>query len=190
MPKQVDYEQRRRQLADALWRLTRREGWEAISIRKVAAEAGVSVGMVQHAFTTSDQMLAFAVQLIIDEVRSRIQARIAELPQPLSPQRIITVALTEMIPDPDRNPDELPAAAVFIRRYLLNADTAAQMSAGNPDLRPVLVEQLTAGGCADAELEADSLLALLDGLFYGIVSRQLDARRAVQIMETRIAKAF
>lgn len=86
VPKQVDYEARRRELAEALWRLTRRDGWEAISLRKVAAEAGVSMGMVQHAFTTTDRMLAFAVRTISEDAAERVQARVARLPEPHSPQ--------------------------------------------------------------------------------------------------------
>ena len=50
-------------MLDALWRITRRQGWDAISLRNVAAEAGVSMGMVQHYFTTKDQMLRFAVEI-------------------------------------------------------------------------------------------------------------------------------
>src|ERR671915_6847 len=40
MPKIVDHEQRREELAAAVWRLASREGLDAVTIRGVAAEAG------------------------------------------------------------------------------------------------------------------------------------------------------
>jgi AcrR family transcriptional regulator len=51
-----------------------REGIEAASVRKVAAEAGVSKGSLRHVFPTQSELLAFAMQLIVDEVTSRVEA--------------------------------------------------------------------------------------------------------------------
>jgi AcrR family transcriptional regulator len=49
-------------------------GIEAASVRKVAAEAGVSKGSLRHVFPSQSQLLAFAMQLIIDEVTRRVDA--------------------------------------------------------------------------------------------------------------------
>ena len=48
MPKVVDHAARREQLAAALWRVVVRDGVEAASLRRVAAEAGWSVGSLRH----------------------------------------------------------------------------------------------------------------------------------------------
>ena len=61
MPKQVDREERRRDIAAAVLRIVTTRGVEAASLRTVAAEAGVSMGAVQHYFTTKDEMLRFAL---------------------------------------------------------------------------------------------------------------------------------
>ena len=61
MPKQVDREERRRDIAAAVLRVVTTRGVEAASLRAVAAEAGVSMGAVQHYFTTRDEMLRFAL---------------------------------------------------------------------------------------------------------------------------------
>jgi len=61
MPKQVDHEERRRTIAEAVVRVVSTHGVEAASLRAVAAEAGVSMGAVQHYFTTRDEMLRFAL---------------------------------------------------------------------------------------------------------------------------------
>src|ERR687893_149557 len=48
MPKQVDHDARREELAAALWHVVTREGIEAASIRRVAAEANCSTGSLRH----------------------------------------------------------------------------------------------------------------------------------------------
>jgi AcrR family transcriptional regulator len=69
---EVEGESRRRQLAEALWRLVLRDGIEAASVRKVAAEAGVSAGSLRHQFPSQSELLTFAMELIIEEVKQRI----------------------------------------------------------------------------------------------------------------------
>ena len=70
----IDGDARRRELGEALWRVVLREGIEAASVRKVAAEAGISAGSLRHVFPSQSELLAFAMQLIIDEVGERVAA--------------------------------------------------------------------------------------------------------------------
>ncbi len=70
----IDSQSRRRELGEALWRVVLRDGIEAASVRKVAAEAGISKGSLRHVFPTQSELLAFAMQLIVDEVTSRVEA--------------------------------------------------------------------------------------------------------------------
>lgn len=96
VPKKIDHQARRLQLIDAVWRITRRDGWDAVSLRKVAAQAGVSMGMVQHYFTTKDEMLRFAIEMISEDVRGRIRARVAKLPEGHGPRLLVWTVLSEM----------------------------------------------------------------------------------------------
>ena len=64
MPKKVDHQERRTLIADALMRVAADQGLEAVSLRHVAAAAGVSSGMVQHYFRTKDEMMAARERLI------------------------------------------------------------------------------------------------------------------------------
>jgi TetR/AcrR family transcriptional regulator, transcriptional repressor of bet genes len=61
MPKRVDPLAQRRSIAEAVFRLAVARGADAVSMRDVAAEAGVSLGMVQHYFRSKDEMLLFAL---------------------------------------------------------------------------------------------------------------------------------
>lgn len=65
MPKIVDHDERRRSLLDALWRLAEKDEPFEPSIRKLAAEAGVSKSNVSHYFTTRADLLTAAVDDIV-----------------------------------------------------------------------------------------------------------------------------
>ncbi len=70
----IDTHVRRRELGEALWRVVVREGIEAASVRKVAAEAGISAGSLRHLFPSQSELLTFAMQLIAEEVAARVAA--------------------------------------------------------------------------------------------------------------------
>ncbi|MFB8061103.1 TetR family transcriptional regulator, partial [Kitasatospora purpeofusca] len=52
MTARVDHEERRRQIAEALLRIADTQGLQSASMRAVAAEAGVSLRLVQYYFET------------------------------------------------------------------------------------------------------------------------------------------
>lgn len=193
MPKKVDHAARRLELAEALWRVTREHGWEAVSLRSVAAEAGVSMGMVQHYFTTKDEMLRFALEMIAEDTVRRIRERIADLPEPHTPRLLVRTALTEMIPRPSRRSTEAEAAAVFLRRFTLSPAGAAKLAASVPDLKASLTELIRAArNCseADARRDAGGLVALLDGLIMAIATGDLTSATAVEILDRQLDFVF
>ena len=57
MPKVVDHELRRRELAQAALRVVGRDGLEAATTRAVARESGWSTGVLKHYFDGKDQLL-------------------------------------------------------------------------------------------------------------------------------------
>src|SRR5437870_1208569 len=57
MPKRVDHEERRREIVEAVIRITLKGGLTAATVREVAAEAGVSVRLVQYYFGSKDALL-------------------------------------------------------------------------------------------------------------------------------------
>ncbi|MEK5028922.1 MULTISPECIES: TetR/AcrR family transcriptional regulator [Paenibacillus] len=74
MPKIVNHEERRQQLAEAAWRIIRREGMEAVSVRSVASEADMSLGSLRHYFATQSELLAFSMKMVSDRVNARMEA--------------------------------------------------------------------------------------------------------------------
>ncbi|MGJ9411514.1 TetR/AcrR family transcriptional regulator [Aeromicrobium sp. CF4.19] len=78
MPRIVDHDARRRELAAALWRVLRTHGVDDTSVRTVAAEAGWSAGALRHYFSTQDELFGFALQLMIEQTSARVRAHVAD----------------------------------------------------------------------------------------------------------------
>ncbi|QUQ68001.1 TetR/AcrR family transcriptional regulator [Kutzneria sp. CA-103260] len=74
MPKAVDHQARRRELAEAVWRVISVDGVHRVSVRSVAAESGWSTGSLRHYFPTQDALLVFAMELLADKAKTRIAA--------------------------------------------------------------------------------------------------------------------
>ncbi|RDV46735.1 hypothetical protein DOE76_01460 [Leifsonia sp. ku-ls] len=74
MPRTIDLDARRIQLAEATWRVIRERGVGAVSVRTIAAEAGVVVGSLRHVFPTRAELLEFSARLMIDRATERIAA--------------------------------------------------------------------------------------------------------------------
>ena len=62
MPKIVDPEEKRTQIAYAAWSVIADGGLAAATLRAVAAEARMSMGAVQHYFDSKESMLLYACQ--------------------------------------------------------------------------------------------------------------------------------
>lgn len=117
VPKQVDHEERRRHIAEALWRIVAKHGMEAVSLRDVAAEAGVSMGSVQHYFKTKDHMLEFALEFSSVKTGDRVRARLArELAGDPPPWAVLRACMVETLPiDEHTRTGRLVGIAYFIR---------------------------------------------------------------------------
>lgn len=61
MPKQVDADARRAELAAATRRAILRQGLEGVTLREVAREAGWSIGVLTHYFATKDELLRYSL---------------------------------------------------------------------------------------------------------------------------------
>ncbi|WP_031518212.1 TetR/AcrR family transcriptional regulator [Streptomyces sp. NRRL F-5123] len=176
MPKVVDHEERRAELAGALWRVALREGFDAVSVRSVARESGWSAGALRHYFADKTAMVLFAVDHAVAAVRERVAAANAAAGA-LSPEFVQT-HLEQLLPLDDER--RLESEAWFALVVLAHRDpAAAERRAEVDDLIRDSVESAVA---ALAELgrlgegrvlaaEAARLHALLDGLVLQLLAR-------------------
>jgi AcrR family transcriptional regulator len=77
VPKVVDHEERRSELAAAVSRIVARDGLPAATVRAVAAESGWSAGAVRYYFSTQDELLRFAAEAMVRRVPERMRAVMA-----------------------------------------------------------------------------------------------------------------
>jgi AcrR family transcriptional regulator len=62
MPKEVDAKLRRSEFVDATWRVIRRDGLPAATLRRVAAEARCTTGALTHYFSNREALLVDALR--------------------------------------------------------------------------------------------------------------------------------
>ncbi|GAA3610283.1 TetR/AcrR family transcriptional regulator [Marihabitans asiaticum] len=77
MPKIVDHDQRRADIATAFATVARRDGVAAASVRTVAAEAGLSPGALRHYFDSQAGLVLFVAERLIGTAERRTRAAIA-----------------------------------------------------------------------------------------------------------------
>jgi len=197
MPKTVDHEQRRRELAEALWRIARRDGLEAATVRQVAAEAGVSVGMVQHYFTSKDEMLQFALVRLGTELETRLITKITALGNPPDPYDVIWIVMCERLPLTRRRQAQTQVMVAWLGRVALRHDLNRYLVDGTVRMRDYLAGQLLIGqqrGQVRPELDpssaADALLGLNEGLAAQIVIGIHTAASSKRVLANHLTMLF
>ena len=180
MPKQVDHEDRRRELAEAVWRVIRRDGVQGASVRSVAAESGWSAGSLRHYFGSQQELLVFAVELVLERVPRRLQVHLASdgLDVLTRSRRL----LEELLPLDDEREVEVLVYLAFADRARVDralASVRARAWADTRQLCRLVVADLVgsrrpAAGAAlrprRHEDAAEQLHALLDGLTLQAIS--------------------
>src|SRR5215475_8589996 len=73
MPRVVDHEARRRELAEAAWRAIVKYGLDGTTTRLIAKESGYSNGVLAHYFESKDEILLEALRLSHDGIDKRIR---------------------------------------------------------------------------------------------------------------------
>lgn len=78
MPRIVDHDQRRAELADAARAIVAREGIDALTIARVASATGYSTGVVNHYFSNKRQMLLHTYISTVERARARLEAQLQQ----------------------------------------------------------------------------------------------------------------
>jgi AcrR family transcriptional regulator len=189
VPRKVDHHERRTQLADALMRLAATHGLEAVSLRHVAAEAGVSTGMVQHYFRTKDEMMAFALQVVMDNITARSTAA-ADPSDP--PGKLVRGLLLQILPLDEQRRLEGHVGLAFLAYAAVKPQIARGQRDSAGQMRAFIADQIRAAGVstADPVRAATGLLAMVDGLGIAVLGRQYGADEAVAALDAHLAALF
>lgn len=98
MPRTVDQAVRRAQIVDGLLRVAGRQGLHAVTMRSVAAEAGVSLRLVQYYFQSKAQLMHAALQHLEHRSDERWASRLSQQPSPPPARAFIEAFLAEALP--------------------------------------------------------------------------------------------
>jgi AcrR family transcriptional regulator len=181
MPKVVDHAERREELAGALWRLVMREGIEAASVRRVAAEAGWSPGSLRHYFETRSELLAFAMELVVQRVTQRVVALgLAAEPRLL---------LHEVLPLDAERRAEMQVWLAFTMQALVDPGLRALRERAHADLRALCRRAVDLlGGSTDPDRDAEQIHALVDGLaLHAVLDPAVTTpERQVELLDARL----
>jgi len=154
-------------LTSALIRVVVEQGLDAVSIRTVAREAGVSIGTVQYHFATKDDLLLAAYERAIDQVSLRARA-VAE--QDPAPATYIRSLLRELLPLDDRREAELRVALAFSARSVYSPRLTELYTEGYRALREAVTGALREAGTSDdPERDAVQAIAVADGLAWHLL---------------------
>ncbi|MFJ2738293.1 TetR/AcrR family transcriptional regulator [Streptomyces sp. NPDC087440] len=198
MPKLVDHEERRRQIADALVRVAGRRGLHAVGMRDVAAEAGVSLRLVQYYFQTKEMLLFHGLERLAEGFTARVGARLAAIGPGPGPRATAEALLLASLP----TDGESRTFHLLFSSYALLSVTdealAAQPFLANPktaeDGLAGLLERAQGDGLADpgidARMEAVSLLAMTATLGTGILVGQRTPEAAVAVLRHHLDRIF
>jgi AcrR family transcriptional regulator len=187
VPKSVDHEQRRRELAEAVWRVIRRTGVDGASVRSVAHEAGWSAGALRHYFRTQSELLDFAIELAAE----RISQRVGALELADDPRRAVEQLLSELLPLDDERRAENEVWLAFTARALIDPELRARHAEIDAALRAAAlraVEMLGLPAGRERALEAERLHALLDGLALHAAMRpkRMPPRRIIAVLRRHL----
>jgi AcrR family transcriptional regulator len=195
MPKKVSHQERRRLIADALMRVAAERGLEAVSLRHVAAEAGVSMGMVQHYFSTKDEMMIFALNVVSENVEARLAS--VDLGESPAPGAFVRALLVELLPLDEPRRAEAQVTLAFLAYAAVRPAVAAQVSKDNELLREFVANRIRAAqdaGDVPAGLEpartAAALLALVEGLGVSVLGGYYTSDTALTIFDSHLNALF
>lgn len=185
-------------MAGAVWRIIRRDGLAEASVRKVAREAGLSMGSLRHYFGTQSELMAFTLRTVIDRVEARIEA----LDEEADPRRRAERILAELLPLDAERRAENEVWLAFTAQAMVDPGLLALREEGYQVLRRgcegLVRGLLTARDveAQDVELEAERLHALVDGLavhaavrwvegtperLMAVIARHLDELQAAKV---------
>ncbi|MFD9888989.1 TetR/AcrR family transcriptional regulator [Amycolatopsis sp. NPDC059027] len=182
MPKIVDPEARRLAIAEAVFRVIRRDGLDQASLRAVAEEAGLVIGSVRHYFANHEELIVFAMRTLTRRTAARIAARADQLLGDTTPGSEAsldqtTELLGELLPLDETRRAEAEVWLAFSAAARIRPGIAAETAQLHEGTRLLTRRSLaeaekrgSLGAGLDLDLEAERLAALLDGLTLGGIS--------------------
>ncbi|UYM04179.1 TetR/AcrR family transcriptional regulator [Solicola gregarius] len=172
MVRTADHAARRAQIVGAVKRLMLEVGLSHITIAGVAQSADISVGLVQHYYSSKEELLLDTYRTVCEDVLARVDAAVVRAERRHERiEQMLLDALDQFLPLTKKRADEVQLVHAF-------AGAALENAALQPGYRAALAEHQARAERAlengklcgevdpstDSRAEAYALLALTDGL--------------------------
>jgi len=160
---------RREALVDAAIESLKRYGYEGLSVRRIAAEAGVSIGLINHHFPNKDTLVAESYRTFGRRLAATFEAAVAAAGP--DPHARLRAYLDAFFSGPNLNPQVLTAWVVYWSLVQVSPEMKAvrdEEGRGYSEALGQLLSDLAKSRGAmtlDINLAVTGLTALLDGLW-------------------------
>lgn len=192
MPKIVDHDARREEVAEATWRVIARQGIEATTVKEIAKETGFSTGIFAHYFKNKNDLLLYALQL----ASIRIGARMWKKGEEASGGEVLGSVLLEALPLDRERRLEWKIWVTFWGQAASDTALTEEQKHWYVEYRSLVRGLILDGQRSghfrtdiDAGEEADSMVAFVDGIG---LQATLDPRRfppeyQIKLLEQRLS---
>ncbi len=159
-----------------------------MTFQSVAAEAGISVRLVQYYFGTKKEFLLATHRSVMETAAARFMQRWEALGSDATPREAISALLNELLPLDDARREEAIVLGAFNTASISgNGITAEETLAAPRALVAVVAEQLRRTQhlepSVDPELDAELVLAAIGGIAQGMLPGHYTPELAVDLVD-------
>lgn len=182
MPRQVNHDERRREIIHSVWHLIATTGFESVTFRQVAADAGISLGQVQHYFADKHDLVRSGCEEVLRLAAAHFDAE--------SGSKAPLDQLRDLLHQPIPTTPEFRAGSVVWSAYRtksLDDPEIARLIRGAEEGRRALAKELLdqLGGTTSGHA-ARRLLALADGLATHVLVGLISPGEAMALLDAEI----
>ncbi len=139
MPKIIDHDQRRRDIVEVAKSIILKGGFEAATMRSIAAEAGFANGALKHYFPGKESIVAATFETILQQMAEGVASATAET---ATAEEALRGWLEATIP---RDPEQIAAGRVLLAlwEYAMSNESLAELYRSHlANWRSSLVERM------------------------------------------------
>jgi len=191
MPKIVDHDQRRRELAQAAWNVIAESGIDGATTREIAREAGYSTGVLAHYFDRKDDILLEALHMS----HATIKRRMSDLLGPKEGLAALRAFCLDTVPLRQQQARETILEMSFWSRALVNDELRQVQRREAAHWQRMLIGLIVSAqergelAPGDPEVIADLLGGLIDGLSVHalLYPDRFNEERLTQLIDAQLA---
>ncbi|MEC3953442.1 helix-turn-helix domain-containing protein [Nocardia sp. CDC153] len=196
MPRLVDHEQRRREITAAARKVIAAGGLDAATFQAVAAEAGVSVRLIQYYFGSKRELMLATHRAVVEDWGKGFAESVGGLGVEASPREVIRAVAMGLLPlDDGRHQDNLVFAAFHAANLTGNTVTSDEMMGAPRYLITSFTEQVRRmrpdeSDTRAIELDAELIVLTTSAVSQAILAGGATRERAVELLDHMLDRVF